>query len=162
MGTFNEANERGKRGEATVKNFLQQRGWLVIDTSDHQSFQVLGIDLVVSKGSRVRTVDVKTDSYDSGNFFIEIVSNDTKGTEGCIYKDKVDDWLYYYSATDSLKVFSPKDMLEYISELGESSFRRVKAASYIGSNIAYHSEGLLVPNNCPVVKAEYNLAEYRT
>ena len=40
-------------------------------------------------------IELKTDSYDNGNIYIETLSNRLTGTKGYIYKSKAY-WLYYY------------------------------------------------------------------
>lgn len=160
MSTFHSANSRGKVGEALISEWLLSRKWLVLDTSSHKLFQEVGVDFVIEKEGEVRCIDVKTDSYTTGNFYIETVSNDLKGTRGCIYTSRADDWFYYYSATHSLKLFNPQEMAAYIDSPTGQTLRRTKAASYIGNNVAYHSHGVLVPNDCPVVKATICLSSF--
>lgn len=158
MSTFHEANARGKAGEAVVKAWLESRGWLVIDTSDHPLFRSKDIDMVIARGRKVRCIDVKTDSHNSPNFFIETMSNVERGTKGCIYQTEADDWFYYYSATDTLKIFSCEDMRQHIASDYAKRYRRVNARSTLPNGSYYHSEGILVPNSVDIVKQTVQLS----
>lgn len=157
---FHESNAIGKQGEALVMQYLEASGWLATDCSGHKLFQTLDIDIVASKGDVVRTIDVKTDRHDTGNVFIETVSNDVKGTDGCIYASKADHWFYYFVASDRLLIFSPSEVVDLIENANESQYRVVTHPTTIRNKIVYHSHGLLIPiSDIPVIK-EVRLKRY--
>lgn len=147
---FNTSNAIGKRGEALTKQYLDDKGWLTLDTASHKLFQQLDIDLVLEKDGVVYTVDVKTDRHVSKNFFIETISNDTKQTPGCIYVTKADFWFYYFEETDTCYVFKPAEMIKHIEA---NTFRQVSHATSIGGKDIYKSHGVLVPIiSAPIVQ----------
>ena len=147
---FNSSNTIGKRGEHLTKQYLNNNGWLTVDTAGHKLFQQIDIDMVIEKNGTVYTVDVKTDRHVSKNFFIETVSNDTKNTLGCIYVTKADYWFYYFEDSDECFIFKPADMIKHIEE---NNFRKVSHATSIAGREVYKSHGVLVPiNTAPITQ----------
>lgn len=142
MTTFKKSDALGKQGERIIFNYLRGKSWNVVDCAHHRLFQELDIDAVVEKDNVTYTIDIKTDSYDSGNIAIETISNDVKGTKGCLYVTRADYWWYYLIKRDEVLVFKPKDVISLIES---KDYRRFSHNTEVGGRHAYTSHGVLVP-----------------
>lgn len=148
---FQQSKTIGKQGEAVFSKRLEYKGFKVIDAREHSFFQEWDIDFVTEYGNTVYTIDVKTDSHPPRNFFIETISNDTKGTPGCVYQTRADFWIYVFPATDDGFVFKPSTMVKHIEE---NDFKEITSATTNrrGKSL-YNSVGVLVPiTNAPVLQ----------
>lgn len=142
---FNTSNSIGKRGELAVTNYLTEKNFTVLDASSHKLFQQLDIDFVAGKDGKLYTIDVKTDTHTTGNFYLEITSNDTKQTDGCLYASQADYWWYWFEKLGECYIFNPKEVATYVRE-NESKYRKVKHGSTgYGGRTLYHSIGVLIP-----------------
>lgn len=150
---FKYKNRQGKVGESLAIEWLQNRNWVVIDTSAHKFFQRNGIDLVCtnSETKKVVCADVKWDQNDSGNFFIETISNSNTNSPGAIYQTQADYWLYGIAPKNTFFVFSPAAMRKHI-ETHQYPERYATTTGYDGTPL-YKSIGVLVPlKNAPIVQ----------
>lgn len=108
--SFDEKNNYSKRGTAVVTRYLNsQKDTLRVENVENESkYQFMDIDLVwvyKKNGSEIVTyVEVKTDDYTTGNFWLETVSNEEKGTSGCFVKSKADLFFYYFPKWDRLYI----------------------------------------------------------
>jgi hypothetical protein len=50
------------------------------------------------------SIEVKTDKYTTGNFWLEILSNEELGTPGCFVKSKAKYLFYYFTEWDSMYI----------------------------------------------------------
>lgn len=92
-----------KRASADVAHFLQTvwpQTVTVHNVEDDAAYQAHDVDLlwtILEKEQlRIIPVEVKGDRYHrTGNFFLETVSNEGKGTQGCFLYTRAE-WLFYY------------------------------------------------------------------
>lgn len=139
---FQRQKTKGQIGEAITLDYLHSSGWMVIDTCEHPLFQGLDIDHVAKKDDLVVTIDSKLDANDTGNFFIETVSNDTTGSPGCIYQSAADYWFYHIEPQQMTYIFSPERMRAHIEK---HDYPERYAATHYRGSVAYRSVGVLVP-----------------
>ena len=95
---FGASNNIGKWGEGVIKAFLMSRSDIrrYQDVSDVESYQRMDIDGIIHLPSGHRQkIEIKTDTYTTGNIFFETESCVEYNTPGCMYKTKAD-FLYYY------------------------------------------------------------------
>ena len=110
----------------TIKNLLID---FVVETSDGSSF----------------TVELKTDTYTSGNIFFETMSNVEHNVKGCMYKSKADFLLYYFTETRELYMLRLPEYRQWFEDnkphFKKKAFRNVnrKRDGY------YTSEGYTIP-----------------
>lgn len=97
----------GQEGEEIIKNYLRNNPKVkgFDDVSNVERYQNRDIDLIVDfmDGTAV-VVEVKTDTYTSGNIFYETMSNMECGVVGCMVKSKADYLFYYFTETRELYI----------------------------------------------------------
>lgn len=114
---FHESNIIGQLGEYVIKHWLQERnpGLEVVDKRSDKRYQQMDIDYLLVKdgdvGNAVK-LEIKTDTYTSGNIFFEVVSS--KKSTGCIYKSKADFLLYFFAATGTAYIFAMDKLANWL------------------------------------------------
>lgn len=139
---FNSSNQVGKVGEEFVLSQLKTLPQVseIIDVSDNRHYQIEDVDFFVRfvNGQEYK-VEIKTDTYKSGNLFFEIYSNVETRTQGCLMKTKADYLFYYFVNLKSLYVFHMEDFKKFVLDnLNSFKQRTVK-------NLTFNSMGYLVP-----------------
>lgn len=116
----------------------------IINVEDDRAFQEFDIDLVQIINSDVINIEVKADTYTSGNFFFETVSNSAKGTEGCFMYTRAD-YLYYYFTKSRLVYILPMPSTRewFINNIDR--FTSKELATKKGNKVLYHSYGYPIP-----------------
>jgi hypothetical protein len=116
----------------------------VMNVEDDKSFQEFDIDLIHITDKGIVNIEIKSDTYTSGNFFFETISNATKMTDGC-FMYTCADYLYYYFEKNSTLYILPMPSTRdwFIDNLYR--FSEKELATKINSRILYHSYGFAVP-----------------
>lgn len=151
--TWKEVSETAKIAIFNVVNYLQDRKETksVTSVEEDETYQKKDIDLIwkheKNKATRAIRIEVKGDTRDdTGNIFVEIISNMLKNTPGCfIYTEAV--YIYYYFInTGELNIINMKKFHEWwkINE-GRFSTGYGKTKSNDGSCVLYTSKGKVVP-----------------
>ncbi|WP_319507243.1 hypothetical protein [uncultured Methanolobus sp.] len=101
--TAKESFKKGKIGIADIEIYLtnQSETIEVINVENDEFYQNKDIDLIWKRkvnGQIIESkIEVKSDSYiKTGNYFIEIISNDKKNTLGCFLYTEADYYYYYF------------------------------------------------------------------
>jgi len=108
--TFEEKNDFSKKGISIVCAYLSllKKTVSIKNVEDDQNYQKNDIDLVwVYKKDEKEimiSIEVKTDKYITGNFWLETFSNEELGTLGCFVKSKAKYLFYYFTMWDSMYV----------------------------------------------------------
>ena len=154
---FNSSNKIGHQGEQFVKQWileLHPNVNSITDVSEDKFYQKQDIDFVVNFTSgKQATVEIKTDTYKTGNMFFETISNEEYQTKGCLMKTNADFLFYYFSNYQNgvLYIFKMKAFREFVLEnLSHFKQRRV-------TNTTHTSIGYIVP----LSYIENNFAEYK-
>jgi hypothetical protein len=116
----------------------------IINVEDDRAFQEFDIDLVQITNSDIVNIEVKSDTYESGNFFFETVSNSARETEGCFMYTRAD-YLYYYFTKSRLAYILPMPSTRDWFITNIDRFSRKELATKSGKKILYHSYGYPVP-----------------
>ena len=126
-----------------VSALLQVRGWSVEDVSADGDYQAQDVDLVVQppESSRHLTVEVKTDTYTTGNIFLELSSS--SGKPGCVFKSRAQVWLYWLRELGVLLHIDLPALQLWLLEHHED-YQRRRVHSKRGTS-GWSVEGLLVP-----------------
>ena len=142
-----------KRAAAEITHFLQTY-WpqtvTVHNVEDDASYQVHDVDLLwtVLEKDRLRIipVEIKGDRYHrTGNFFLETVSNEGKGTPGCFLYSKAE-WLFYYFLEVGQLYCLPMDKARPWFVHNLSRFKEQRTSTPTGvANRSYVTIGCLVP-----------------
>ena len=133
----------GAEGVAAVASFLRQRGYVVEDVSEDRDYQTQDIDLRIrgKRQQRWRTVEVKTDTYTSGNLFLELTSS--SGKPGCVFKSRAQWWCYWLSQLGVLLVIDLPALQYWLLENGHA-YERKTVMSRRGKSV-WSIEGIAVP-----------------
>lgn len=154
---FNSSNKIGHQGEQFVKQWileLHPNVNSITDVSEDKFYQKQDIDFVVDFTSgKQATVEIKTDTYKTGNMFFETISNEEYQTKGCLMKTNADFLFYYFSNYQNgvLYIFKMKAFRKFVLDnLPHFRERRV-------TNTTHTSIGYIVP----LSYIENNFAEYK-
>ena len=154
---FKSSNKIGRQGEQFVKQQILELHPNVVsitDVSDDKFYQKQDIDFVVDFTSgKQATVEIKTDTYKTGNMFFETISNEEYQTKGCLMKTNADFLFYYFSNYQNgvLYIFKMKAFRKFVLDnLPHFRERRV-------TNTTHTSIGYIVP----LSYIENNFAEYK-
>ena len=137
---FKDSNNLGKIGESIVQNYILSTGKEIIDVSGDKEYQDVDIDIIIitSKSQRFG-VEIKTDYYDTGNIFFEIVSSINPFSSGCMFKTKSDFLYYFFIKTNELYILNTNKYREFVlNNMDRFKVKKVK-------NKNYESLGLLIP-----------------
>lgn len=87
------------------------------------------------------TVEIKTDTYKTGNMFFETISNEEYQTKGCLMKTNADFLFYYFSNYQNgvLYIFKMKAFRKFV--LDNLSFFKERKVT----NTTHVSIGYIVP-----------------
>ncbi len=108
--TFIEKNDFSKKGINVVSAYLSliKKTISVKNVEDNPNYQKNDIDLVwVYKKEDKQlmiSIEVKTDKYTTGNFWLETLSNEELGIPGWFVKSKAKYLFYYFTKWDSMYI----------------------------------------------------------
>jgi hypothetical protein len=148
---MDEKQKIAKAATEDVTHFLEAH-WpqtvKVHNVEDDPVYQAYDVDLLwtLAEHGRLRVVpiEIKGDTYDkTGNFFFEIISNESKGTPGCfLYTAAV--WLFYYFVNTGRLYCLPMDKTRPWFIHNNDHFPRSRTSTPTG-NSHYVTVGKLVP-----------------
>lgn len=157
MYTMKENLEYEKKGMQEVENvfFKEMLGAEVVAVQDITYYRKQDVDLLVFNGDKRYKVEVKIDSMGdmTGNLFCEIVSNESKGTQGCFVYTECDLWVYYLANTKMLYMFPMDDFRDWVLGQEQGVWRNGRTATDVGNGGSYSSKGYLVPIHEVLTKA---------
>lgn len=158
--TFEEKNNFSKIGIDVTCKFLRslKETIKVKNVEDIPEYQKNDIDLVCvyKKEDKEVTIsiEVKTDRYKTGNFWLETMSNEALGTLGCFVKSKAKYLFYYFSKLDSMYVLPLKKSQHWFNE-NMTRFRESKTTTKDEEGTYKHTTvGRLVPINTMMKEVE--------
>jgi hypothetical protein len=141
-----------KSAAADVTQFLEEY-WpqtiAVHNVEDNPIYQEHDVDLlwaVVERSGRLRIIpiEIKGDTYhQTGNFFYETISNESKGTPGCFLYTKAK-WLFYYFVEAGILYCLPMGQVRPWFYTYMERFEERKTSTPVG-NETYVTVGRLVP-----------------
>lgn len=155
---FNECYEAGKCGEEVIYDYLTSLDnvKLVSNVTNSPQHQEVDIDFLIEfKNGITSTAEVKTDSYDTGNFFIELIGDIEDNRLGCMLVTKSDYLFYFFTKTNELYIIRTRKFVTwFLMNMARFDDRTVK--NNWGGN-CYHSFGVLLPkkileNECKFYK----------
>lgn len=132
-------------GEYYASQYLKSQGYEVEDTTLNPDFWNKDIDFIARKGNKEITIEVKWDSRisDSGNMFVEIITDIDKGKQGWFEFCQADYIFYGDSQNNLFYVFKTDDLRKF---LRENKTQSRKAPDYNHQKkVKKVSQGSLVP-----------------
>jgi hypothetical protein len=148
--TFEEKNDFSKKGIDIVCKYLRslKKTIDVKNVEDDPDYQKNDIDLVwvYKKGENkiMISVEVKTDNYATGNFWLETLSNEALGTPGCFVKSKAKYLFYYFTKWDSMYIIPLKKAVPWFKD-NLDRFRESKTTTNVNGKYKHTTVGRLVP-----------------
>lgn len=156
---FNNSLIVGNEGEKKVKDFLLSLDHIekVKSVQNIKKYQLEDIDFVITfKNKNICTIEVKTDTYKSGNLYYETKSCVEKNTIGCLEKTKADYIFYYFSKYDRLYILKTNpfrnwvknEILKFSKNPSNSVLKKKEVfnkVTFNSNNELYTSEGYIIP-----------------
>lgn len=156
---FNKSLTVGNEGETKIKNFILSLDHVesIESVQNIKKYQEEDIDFIVTfKNKSKFTIEVKTDTYKSGNLYYETKSCVERNTLGCLEKTKADYIFYYFSKYDRLYILKTNpfrnwvknEILKFSKNPSKSVLNKKEVFNRItfGSNKGlYTSEGYTIP-----------------
>lgn len=127
---FNESIKRGAEGEKIVEAYLKKMRNVhrVVAMANNPLFYHKDVDYVVEFEDRSKIMlEVKTDSYKSGNIYYETVSNEKYNVDGCMEKTAAHWLAYYFSEFDRLyllKMAEYKQLMDNLIKINHPAMKR--------------------------------------
>lgn len=140
---FSGRDKLGKIGEAVCQEYLKT--WSCVENIENvrnnKEYQKKDIDIVMTlKDNQIVTVEVKTDSYKSGNMFYEMIANDVTNEIGCFEKTEAD-FIFYYFINPELRkayIFNVEYLRDWVHKNKDAfKLKRVFNYSYCSWGYAF-------------------------
>lgn len=150
---FETSKAYGKRGENFIYQYLMNRPDIINiwDVRADPFYQDKDVDFITENEAGAKHfIEVKTDSYVSGNLFYETISSIlSPGDDGCMNKTHADTLFYFYPNLKRLYIFDMRSFHSVMTELldwfeAKGYGRRVANINMKG-NGTFKSKGYIVP-----------------
>jgi hypothetical protein len=109
----------GEYGEKVIDKYLANHPNIISiqDVSKIREYQLIDIDRkVFFKNGLSTTIEIKTDTYTSGNIFYETISNIEYNMPGCLEKSKAEYLFYYFTKTNDLYIIDLQKYRKWFNE----------------------------------------------
>lgn len=162
--SMSDASEIANRAAADIESKLRSQPATVdvVNVEDDAEYRAKDIDILwrrrLDDGSiKTIRIEVKGDRYyKTGNYFLETISNESRGTPGCFMYTEADFVYYYFVDERELHILPmPATRDWFRKHLNE--FKERKTSTPVGNGEHYVTVGRLVPRhivsaNVPGVK----------
>jgi len=158
--TFEEKNTFSKIGTNMVSIYLKslKKTVKVENVEENPEYQKIDIDLIwVYKKEGVNisvTIEVKSDNYTSGNFWLETISNKSLGTLGCFIKSKAKYVFYYFPKWDCVYVIPLKAAIPWFKNNLNRFIESETSTKDQQGNYQHTTIGRLVPIDVMMVEVK--------
>lgn len=145
---FNKSIKIGEYGEELIKEYLKNnyRVKSFEDVSHIERYQNRDIDLIVNFiDGTACAVEIKTDTYTSGNIFYETMSNIEHNVAGCMVISKADYLFYYFTETRELYILDFDKYRMWFKENKHNFCRKLLKNKNKAGTGTYTSEGYTIP-----------------
>ncbi|MDX8044611.1 hypothetical protein SH601_01310 [Gracilibacillus sp. S3-1-1] len=150
--SMNDGMSVAKKASNDIEQFLYSKAETVevLNVEDDGAYQAIDIDLIWkwknNRGEiRTTTIEIKGDRYyGTGNYFLETVSNKSKGTPGCFIYTQADYVLYYFVGPMELHVLPMPDTRNWFID-NINKFKERETSTPVGNGDFYITVGRLVP-----------------
>lgn len=156
---FNNSLLVGEEGEQIVATYLHNLSQFqeIKDVRDYPEFRTLDIDFVAkTTQGEVVSLEIKTDTYDTGNLFYETFSCVETSSIGCMEKTNADYILYYFTKTKELYILHTEEFRKWVN-FKSYNFRSKKLFNIRHDQTRYTSMGYLIPKKYIEGSFEYYL-----
>lgn len=147
---FHAYMEKGEYGEYKIKKFLHEYFGDNIDFAEDKSndknFQKADIDLLLQfGGGTITPMEVKNDTYTTGNMFYEIISRsepETPDVPGCMITTEAEVLFYMFEQLDITLILDMKRLREWVAAYFDCGGHLEKK---VVTNPTYSSVGYIIP-----------------
>ena len=147
-----EQKKVSSAGVEKVINFmLKYGGYAMVESVEHcRELQKRDIDLIGFYEDERRligfdTIEVKTDTYKTGNLYFETVSCLEMDTPGCLMYCEADYLYYYFTQVDELYIMDMALFREWVLANRDDFTVKRTSTKLNGEKKSYNSEGILIP-----------------
>ena len=148
---FRQSMEVGKRGEEHIIEYLNNSDNVkkIVDVRDIREYQKMDVDFLVTFADGVeRKIEVKTDTYKSGNIYYEVISSEESDTLGCFEKTEADYLFYYFVNWGYLYILGMEEYRKWFQEkqelFNDAGYKK-RVRNSEGKNKTYTSIGYAYP-----------------
>ena len=124
---FKDSLVIGDAGESIVYNYLQSLPTVssVLDVSNSRMYQEVDVDFLakMTTGDELK-IEVKTDTYRSGNIYYETVSAEEVNSIGGFQKTTCDFMFYYFINMDTLYILKMDEYREWFNKHEEEFIQK--------------------------------------
>lgn len=121
----------------------------IVNVEEDKKYQKKDIDLLayMKVGEKLGwvSIEVKCDTYKSGNLYVETISNMSKNTPGCLMYSEAQYLFYFFEKLDELYIFPMVKFREWFVANKNKFSRKEPATKRVDGSILYKSEGYTVP-----------------
>lgn len=148
---FRQSMEVGKRGEEHIIEYLNNSDNVkkIVDVRDIREYQKMDVDFLVTFADGIeRKIEVKTDTYKSGNIYYEVISSEESDTLGCFEKTEADYLFYYFVNWGYLYILGMGEYRKWFQEkqelFNDAGYKK-RVRNSAGKNKTYTSIGYAYP-----------------
>jgi hypothetical protein len=144
---FKQCYEVSKIAISIVTRWLMEQKTIisVINVEDDERFQELDVDLLaIVDDSTCKLIEVKADRYDTGNFFLELISDVEKDSRGCMLQTKSDYVFYYFTKMHKLYSLSIHYLQKWLID-NRAHYHKKTVETSLKNGRSYHTVGICVP-----------------
>ena len=121
----------------------------VINVENNSYYQKKDIDLLAKMKIRESKgwvgIEVKCDSYKSGNLYFETISNMNKNTPGCLLYSEAHFLFYYFEKLEELYILPMQSFRQWFIQNKSSFDKKNTYTKDTKGKILYKSEGFTIP-----------------
>lgn len=162
---FKEMLEVGEIGEVAAERLLPQLypNYKLIDVRQQANWQEKDVDYLLALAADVISLEVKTDRRmgETGNIYVELVSNVGTGRKGWFYYCQAEQIAFYDTENEELHIVSYSDLQQTMKT---AYAREITITAYEGNGYTKQRKGALLPIR-ELAKAptynKYSCATYR-
>jgi len=135
--------------DITAFLFSQKATVAVINVEKDSDYQQKDIDLLweFQKNGETKkaSIEIKADRWhQTGNYFFETISNESKGTPGCFLYTEAKYVFYYYLTVRELHILPMPEVRNWFL-ININEFEERKTSTPVGGGKSYVTVGRLVP-----------------
>ena len=125
---FGDSIKVGKVGEKMIYNYIKDNYKFssIENVSNVKEYQDKDVDFICSyTNDKIYEIEIKTDTYDSGNLYFETISSIENNTLGCMLKTTAYFLFYYFINTKELYILNMKKYREWVMN-NKNTFKKAK------------------------------------
>lgn len=157
--SMEDRQEIGDKGIEIVTAYLKnnKRVNKIVNVENYKEFQKKDIDILVNMNiegiPKWVAIEVKCDSYASGNLYVETISNMNKNTLGCLMYSEAHYLFYYFEKYQDLYILPMKKFRNWFKDNIKRFNKKNLFTKLPDGKILYESEGYTVP--LKIIKQEF-------